>query len=151
MPVELRIEGARNLEKLSKKLKAAGDATLRKELYAGINRATKPAKTAIKEAARRELPKKGGLNEFIAKSSVTTRTRGGGKNPGVQIVAKKKGHDIRAIDRGRLRHPVWGNRRVWVTQQIKPGFFTDTIGAQINDLRRAVIKVLDDIARKVAG
>lgn len=152
--MDIVIKGADDFARLARDLRAIDDKELRREFYAGINRATKPLKADAKASARRDLPKRGGLNEFVAKTSLTTRSRGG-QNPGVRIVARKskKGgrkSDVDAIDRGRLRHPVFGNRRVWVEQRVRPGWFTEPMEAGAGPVRRELLGVLDDVKRKVA-
>lgn len=149
MPADISIEGADRLADVARRLKETGDQDLRKELYRGINRATTPLKNAAKDAARSELPKRGGLNEFVASARLSTSSRGG-NNPGVRITARKAGHDVRAIDRGRVRHPVFGNRGVWVNQQIKPGWFTKTLEDGAPVVRRELVDVLDNVARRLA-
>lgn len=151
MPVDLRVDGADQLARVAKVLRTTGNATLRRELYAGIQRATKPLKAAAKDAARAQLPKRGGLNEFVAGSKLATRSRGGGRTPGVRITATKTGgHDLRAIDNGRLRHPVFGNRAAWVTQSVKPGWFTKTMQDGAPVVRKEIVSVLDDVADQLA-
>lgn len=151
MPADLRIEGTEQLERVARRLKDLGDGELRKELYRAIQRATKPLKAKAKDAALRDLPQRGGLNKWVASSKFSTRTRGGGRNPGVKIVAKKGTHDLRALDRGRLRHPVYGNRRVWVNQSVKPGWFSKSMEDGAPDVRRELLGVLEDVARQVRG
>lgn len=149
MPVDLTISGADRLERIGRQLKASGNKDLRKELLAGIQRAAKPLKAVAQEAARSELPKKGGLNEFVASGKWSVRTRSGGRNPGVTVVGKKSGHDVAAINRGRLRHPVFGHRAVWVTQTIRPNLITDALAKRAPDVRGELVKVLDRIADEV--
>jgi hypothetical protein len=151
MPVEVRIEGGEALERVARRLKAAGDKGLRKKLLAGIRRATRPLHKDIKAAAMRELPARGGLNRFVASTKFSTKVRTSGRNVGVRIVAVKVGHDIRAIDRGRVRHPVWGNRRRWVNQRVRPGFFTKTIEASAPRVRAEVRDVMNEVTREVTG
>lgn len=154
MPVDIVIKGAEDFARVSKDLRAIDDKLLRQELYRGINRATKPMKDDAKANARRVLPHRGGLGDFVAKTSLTTRTRGG-QNPGVRIVARKtkkggKKSDLDRIDRGQVRHPVFGNRKVWVQQDVTPGWFTKPMERGADPVRRALLDVLDDVKRKVA-
>lgn len=149
MSDDIRLVGAEDLERLGKQLKELGDKELRRELFRGFARATKPLKEAASDRAVRELPKRGGLNRWVAASKLATRTRVSGKNVGVRIVGTKKGSDVEAIDRGRLRHPVFGNRKVWVTQEVKPGWFTVAIQAGAPGVQRELVEVMDDVARKV--
>ena len=149
MPVDVRIIGSEQLEDIGRRLKEAGDKNLRRELLRGMNRATKPAKQAVKEAALRELPARGGLNRVIASARVSTRTRAGGRNPAVFLTGTKSGHDLRSINRGRLRHPVFGNDW-WVSQTIPAGWWSRTLTEQGPEIRREVVNVLDDMARRLA-
>lgn len=148
--MDLRIEGAEQLDRLSRELRAVGNKDLRRDLYRGIQRATKPLKERAKDAARSKLPKRGGLNEFVAASKFATKTRGSGANVGVRITAAKAGHDVRSIDRGRLRHPVFGNRSVWVNQSVEPGWFSETIDDGAPVVRGELIEVIRDVARRLS-
>jgi hypothetical protein len=131
MVVEIRVTGAEQLRALGKDLRAAGleGKGLRREMLASMRAVGKPLVEKVKESARAELPKAGGLNEFIAKSSITVKNNLTGRKVGTRIVAKKKGgskgwHDLEAFDNGSFRHPVHGNRKKWVQQSVTPGFFT---------------------------
>lgn len=149
MPADLRIVGADKLGDVARRLKETGDKELRRELYRGIQRAANPLKEVAKRSARANLPSRGGLNEWVASSSFSVSTRGG-QNPAVRFAGRKTGHDLRALDRGRLRHPLYGNRRHWFTQQIPPGWFSRPMEAAIPGIRRDVVDVLEDIARRIA-
>lgn len=155
MGAEVDIRGIENLERLGKRLRDTGNKTLQKELFKGITRATKPIKAAAKTAAIAELPRGGGLNREFAKATYSTRSRTRGRNVGVRIVGKRKGHDIYAVDRGRLRHPVFGNRSVWVTQLIRPRILTGAMaeaagGRMWHSPKQEIVRVIDDVARRLA-
>jgi hypothetical protein len=149
--VDLRITGANELGDLARDLKRAGDKELRRDLMRGIQRAGKPLKEAAQRAALTELPKAGGLNEFVASGKFSVRTRTAGRNPGVRLSGAKAGHDIRAIDLGRLRHPVFGGG-TWVSQSIKPGWWSDTLSDArvLTPVRQELLQVFDDVARRLA-
>lgn len=149
--MSLRVTGANQLAEVGARLKESGDKGLRKELLRGINRSLKPAKAKVKEAARRDLPRGGGLNVFVASARIGSRTRVAGRNPAVFLTGRKSGHDLRAIDRGRVRHPVFGNREVWVNQEVKPGWWSQTLAGEVPAIRRGVIDTLDDVARRLAN
>lgn len=144
------MRGSYQLEELARRLREAGNKDLTRELLRGINRSLKPAKAAVKAAALRDLPQGGGLNRFVASSRIGSRTRTRGRNPAVFLTGKKSGHDLRAIDRGRVRHPVFGNRDAWVTQQVEPGWWSRTLSEQAPAIRREVIRAMDEVAEKVA-
>lgn len=139
--------GAEDFGRLARSLRAIGDKELKRELYRGLNRAAKPAKDKVKPSAQSELPKRGGLNDFIAGSTrASVRTRSGRRNPSVRIVARGP-HDVYALDRGRVRHPVFGNRNAWRTQQINPGWFSEPIAQMAPQMRQEMDQVLRDVDR----
>lgn len=147
-PVELRIEGADKLDLVASRLKRTGGAELRRELFKGLNRAAAPLKAVAQDSAQRGLPRRGGLAARVAGAKYAVRTRGSGRNVGVQIVASG-GANLRSLDRGFVRHPVFGNRAVWVTQAITPGWFTQPLEGEAPAVRRELVRALDDMAKKV--
>ena len=153
------IKGADDLLRLSKALKAAGQTELRKELHKTMRNAAKPVIPAVREAARKQLPTAGGLNERIAKKPYRAQVRTGAKTAGVRITGSKV--DPR-INQGRVWHPVFGRKgkaknggRNAVVQQVPSadGYFDDTIrerGPEIrDDLRAAFQAFLNRLAREV--
>lgn len=122
----------------------------------GIRAATKPARKAIKKAAREKLPKRGGLNVWVSKISVLAQVRLTGNRAGVKLKGGRNSlgarSDITAIDRGRVRAPSWGHRTraSWHTVTVTPGFFTQT-AAELPDWRNEVDaevdKALDTLRR----
>lgn len=146
---DFEVRGAEKLGKVAKDLRRLGDKELSKELYAGLNRATKPMRANAKKSAENNLPRAGGLNKRVARARLSTRRRGG-KNPGVKIVAK--GMDQLALmDKGTVRHPVYGNRGRWVNQPIPDaeGWFTKPMEDGKPEAQREIVKALDAVAKKI--
>jgi hypothetical protein len=146
--VDLTVTGADKLAKLAAALKEAGHEDLRKELGKAMGRAARPLKAAARAGAAQGLPYRGGLAERVATSRFTSRTRTTGRNVGVRIVGASD-MDLKAMNRGRLKHPVHGNRRVWVTQQIPPGWFTNSQLIEVPAVRAELVKAIDAVARKL--
>lgn len=145
----IQVEGVQVFTALARALKTYGDKGLRSEFYAGINSSTKPLIADVRTSAINRLPSKGGLGPRVAKSKITTKRRMSGKAAGVRISGAST-YDLRSIDRGRVRHPVFGHPP-WVNQKVKPGFWTEPLQAGAPQVRRALEKVLNDIARKLGG
>lgn len=146
--IDASVRGANELEALGRRLKEAGDKGLRRELLAGIRKTNKPTISAIRANARAELPHGGGLAEIVGSSRIGTRTKLSGKNVGVQI--KGVGTvGLTSLNRGRLRHPVYGNRGTWVTQQIPAGWFTDPIEKDVPRIRAGIEDAMKTVARKI--
>lgn len=137
---------------LSKRLRAAGEAGkgLRRELMAAIQRSTKDVKGDVERSWASRMPHRGGLSQRPLK--LTTRTRGGGQRVGVRIVsASRDGYSLGAIDRGRVKHPVFGNRRAWATTSVEPGIITEPQEQSAPLVRDAIVRALSDINRRVEG
>lgn len=143
----LSIEG-KGLHDLQQKLKVLGDGKeLRKELNLALRTKAAHLIREAREAARENLPNEGGLADKIANAPMRVSITSG-KNPGVKIVVK--GIDARSANRGRLRHPTYGHRDRWVTQEIKPGWFTDRMREKAPSIRPALVEAMDQVAKKAA-
>ena len=147
--MDVRVDGAERLAKVAGAIARNTPNTLRKELLRGMRAAAKPAVKHVKEAAVRDLPHAGGMGQFAKKSTIGVRTRTSGEGAGVRIIAVKKGHDVAAIDRGRLRHPTFGNKKSWHTQSVKPGFFSDTITNERDEMQIEMLRSMDDFLQEI--
>jgi hypothetical protein len=148
--IDIRVTGADKLREVAKRMKAAGDKEMRKEFLRALRVAGKPLTEAAKAGALRDLPHGGGLATEVAASGFSIRTRSAGNSPGIRVVAKgKKVRALSSLDRGRLRHPVWGNANVWVTQAVKPGWFTDAMAARAEQVQAEMLAAMDAVLEKI--
>ena len=102
-----------------------------------------------------ELPALIGAAPELSKSLSVSQRRRAGRDPAIYLVgsAKTKGgkeRDLRSLNRGRLRHPLFGDREHWFNQSVHPGWWDEPIEDGVDDIRRELENVLDDIARKIA-
>jgi hypothetical protein len=141
--------GAEEFLALSKRLKAAGQTELRKELHKAMRDAAKPLIPKVKTAARTDLPRRGGLNKRMARKGYRVQARTGAATAGVRIVGTKV--DPRIDATGRVFHPVFG-RGPGVVQHVPraKGYFSETLAGSAPQVRDAVRDVLDDFAERVA-
>jgi hypothetical protein len=147
---DISIRGAEKLEAAARSLKAAGRGDLRKELLRGLRESAKPTIKELRVSALRDLPKKGGLAALVAKSRFSVRNRLSGKTVGMRIEGQNNNaRGLEAIDKGTVRHPVYGNRKAWAVQSVHPGWFTKPAEEAMPTIRREVQRVLDDVAAKV--
>jgi hypothetical protein len=144
------INGDRQLAELGARLKVVGDATLRRSVQARIRLAAKPLIPIIQQSARDSLPKAGGMNEFVAKRRPRTSVRFGARSAAVRITYKGKGAPS---DKGPWRHPVFGNRQKWVSEEYKPaeGWWERAEEKGTPLARVAMSGVLEEVAREVNG
>jgi hypothetical protein len=155
---ESDVTGLEQLRTAARMLKAMGTEGkgLRRELYAGLNRATKPVRADMKASIPSSLPSRGGLADLATKStSLSTSTRTGVNTVGVRIRVKSKVQQLRRMDKsGEFRHPVYGRRKSrWVTQSagVNRGFLDDSFDRGKPEAKAAIVESLDAVARKIAA
>lgn len=123
--------------------------SLRAQLLAGIRAGAKPAVEAARTAAREQLPKKGGLNDYVADTQIVTSTRLTGSRVGVRIGVKSGSHKAYGANKGRIRHPVFGKDR-WVEQELpSKGWFDDTLKREAPKVETAVYAVMKNVADEI--
>ena len=150
---ELLIRGADDIDKLVKAIRTHADAkALRRELYRGMNSVAKDLRGQLVEVIPAALPRRGGLAAEM-QARVRSRTNAkSGKYAGVSVRFSARGYDVRTLTGRRLRHPVWGNRAAWVDQTagVDPAVFMAKFDEQKPAVQEEILRVLNDIARKVA-
>jgi hypothetical protein len=143
-----------DVDNLVRAIREHADAkALRRELARGLNSATKHVRGQMTEVIPAALPKRGGLAAQMQSQVRSSTTAKSGKWAGVSIRFRSSGYDVRTLTGRRLRHPVWGNRKVWVDQTagVDPAIFTAEFTKQSPQVQRAIVEVLDGIARKVTN
>lgn len=156
--ISLADHGAEQFFALARRLKEADDRDLRRELYRGLNRAMKPLTTAVRQSALDVLPHRGGLGAEIAKSKMRTQRRTGAKSVGVKLIVTGpalgsggRGRDIAAIDRGRVRHPLFDHRSHWYMQAVTPGWFSKPTDSSKPMVQESLLLAMKDVADKIEG
>lgn len=145
---------ADDLNRLVKNIRAhANRKELEKQLRGGLNRASKDIRGRLVEVIPAALPTRGGLAATIHEATRSRTSVKGGRWAGVSMVFTARSHDIRTVTGRRLRHPVFGNRSTWVTQTkgVQPEVWSGEIEQQKPEIRRAVLSVLNDVARKIGS
>jgi hypothetical protein len=111
--------------------------------------------TAGRRTAQRRLASGGfDLRRMIA-ASIQTKVSYSGNRQGVRIRVDptRLGHGAKnlpeRIDEGRWRHPVYGNRDVWVTQTGKPGWFTATADRHTAQVREQIVAAADRAMQRI--
>lgn len=115
--------GAVELRYVAGKLRKAAVKDLRRELAKAQRQTFKPLQREIVAQAIVILPHTGGLAGIIARAiRVSVRQNLDRREVTAVVYARSRRQlrDIAAMNRGQLRHPVYGRTR-WVLQQITPG------------------------------
>jgi hypothetical protein len=138
------VNGTAEFRELGRKLKAAADKDLPDEIYSTVRDAMTPLQGDIRRSAVAVLPRRGGLGALIAQSPISI-----GKRPGGISLKGSSGHDIAAMDRGRLRHPLFGDRRHWYTQPVAVGWWSKPTERSKSSIQAAVERAMENIKQKL--
>jgi hypothetical protein len=149
-----RIEGLEDLQRVADALKEAGDKDLQNKVSAALRNQAKPLGLLVLRTGAAEMPHRGGLSGRVSgmgRVGVSSALKG--RVSAVSVILRNKGVDLKSMDAGVLRHPVFGNRSAWVRQSVPSGAFSRAFDAEALVVQRAATKaaqdVLDDVARKV--
>lgn len=162
----VQILGTGQLLELSRKLRAAGGPRLKQNFARRIRRAAEPLKDDLQQTIRglpirsdgRKAGKRGGpspttrpLRATVAEAvRISVRTSG---NPGARVWVdksllppdmKKMALVMNSPD-GRIRHPVFGNKKRWANQWTTPLWWEKTLRAHTPRMNAEVARVLDDV------
>lgn len=168
MAGQIRLLGTGQLLELSRRLRAASGAPVQQNFARRIRRAAEPLHRDLQDAIRSlniaspgrstrggPSPTTRPLRATIADAiRISVRTTG---DPGARVWVDKSRlpPDLRnmpkVINTGRIRHPVYGNRRRWVTQTATPLWWDRTVRAHESRMRSEVERVTDDIRRQLGG
>lgn len=108
-----------DLRRVSRELDRIGRTDLRRHLTQAVREAGDAAVPLFRQSALGVLPHRGGLGRHVSESRFSVDVR----DTAVQVQAQSD-VDLGALNRGRARHPVFGNRKVWVNQLVRPGWWT---------------------------
>nr|WP_223183181.1 hypothetical protein [Streptomyces sp. CBMA370] len=149
---------------MSRRLRAAGGPRLQQNLARRVRRAAEPLHRDMRQTIRdlpitsqaRRAGSRGGpsptsrpLRATLADAvRISVRTTA---NPGARVWVDRAAlpADLRgmaaALNEGRIRHPVFGNRRRWVQQNTTPLWWDRTVRAHTPRMRAEVERVLADV------
>ena len=151
-------DAAAELEALAFRLRRAGDTELLREVTKAMRDAAGTVEEDIRAGLDPHLPDRY-ASELNADLRIGTNVRTNERDPGVAVTgqagsfggtghAAGRGRKLRYLNDGRLTHPVFGNREVWRTQEVTPGWFTGPAQAAGPRVREAIEQALADVADK---
>ncbi|MEU6527876.1 hypothetical protein ABZ869_01625 [Streptomyces sp. NPDC046928] len=167
MVQDIRVIGTGQLLELQRQLRRAGHENIRSSMQRRIRRAAEPLRDELQSTirglritsqARRSgsrsgpspttRPLRGSIAEAVR---ISVRTTG---NPGARVWLDKNllPPDIpmgvvNRLNEGRLRHPVFGNKRRWAQQNTTSNWWDKTVRAHTPRITREVERVVDDVRR----
>jgi hypothetical protein len=156
-------DAATELEALAFRLRRAGETELLAEITKAMRDAAVPVPDEIRAGLKPHLPDRY-AETLDADLRLGVSVRTAGSDPGVSVTgttllgtgrggvrAGGKARKLRDLDAGRLTHPVYGNREVWRTQEVEPGWFTGPAEAAGPRVRDGIERALEDVAAKAAS
>jgi hypothetical protein len=167
MPQNVRVIGTGQLLELAARLRRAGHENIRASFQRRIRRAAEPLRDDLQSTIRsldirsqgRGSGKRGGpspttrpLRASIAQAvRISVRTTG---SPGAKVWLDKARLPsdipvglVNRLNEGRLRHPVFGNRRRWAQQNTSSQWWEKTIRAHEARITREVARITNDVRR----
>lgn len=153
----IRTEGADDLNRLAAALKQAADKDLQKQVSKVMREVAKPLGEKVLREGAADLPSRGGLADHVAaKGRIGVSNSLAGKSASVTLALRNKGVRFAAMDRGKLRHPVFGRpgktrkEWAWAQQAIRPGAFSRVFEAEAPMVRGEVTKAAQEVLNNVA-
>jgi len=134
-------------QKAAAQLEQLGDRKLVLGMRRDLRALAKPVGDRIVEAIADAMPKRGGLAERVrsqGRVSVLINLRSGVR---IQL-ANRGGMYMGAFESGTIRHPVYGNRKAWVSQQVPGGKGAEAFAKEADGLAAAVADHVTETARR---
>ncbi|MFL4904663.1 hypothetical protein ACJ6WF_16115 [Streptomyces sp. MMS24-I2-30] len=167
MTRDVRILNTGSLLELSRRLRVAGGENIRQSMHRRVRRAAEPLRDDLQDAIRGldirgqgRSTRPGGpspngrpLRATIADAiRISVRS---GSSPGATVWIDKgrMPPDLKNVpaqlNQGRLRHPVFGNRRRWANQYAAPPWWDTTVRNHRPRMESEVARILDDVRRRL--
>jgi hypothetical protein len=138
--------GRQRVADLAGDLRRVDRKTVRAAADAGLTAAAQPLVESARRNAEAILPRHGGLGRVVSASTVVVDSLAHLGGAGVRISVF--GHSPK-IDAGMVRHPVYGHRKRWVPQAVKPGWFTDAMERGAPAVRQALKAAVDKVVARL--
>lgn len=161
----VQMGGAAHLRRVAVGIRATGDRGLGQQMGRALARSTKPVQRAIAAEAGEVLPRAGGYQGVFSKSlRHKTSQRTSARNSSLTLITYADGtgerRDIQSLEKGALRHPVFGRSRTvrgrgrvpnpWTVTRIRSGFHKRGTDKAADEAVRELATVLDDFASRLA-
>jgi hypothetical protein len=169
VPQDIRITGTGQLLELARQLRRAGHENIRQSYTRRIRRAAEPLRDDLQDTIRHMPLSSQGRSGRGGGTSPTTRPFRASMADAVRISVRTTGNPGATVwidrallpsditlgvlnqinDTGRLRHPVFGNKRRWASQYGGRGFWDKTLQNHKDRITREVERVADDVRRRL--
>lgn len=168
MALEVRITGAAAFHKVAAQIRAEGRKDLSREMASALSRVAEPVKRSIRAEAEKVMPSEGGYRELLTGSLKHRQSRRAAGQRAQVIIATyadgtKERRDIVALNKGNLRHPIFGRsykyrtgaragsirRNGWAVTQIRAGFHDRGTDQAMDLAVKQLSEVVEDFAARL--
>jgi hypothetical protein len=152
--LQVRVEGGAQLAAVRRRLAAVGEKGLARQMAKSLRAAAAPLRPAIRAEAVVAMPS--GYGPTLSRSlRFRQSTRAGGSVAEVAVRVygdgRKERRHVPALNRGRLRHPLFGRRGWWYEQRVRPGFVDRPADRLAPDAARQMRAVIDYVAEQIGA
>lgn len=163
MPDQVMVRGARQVELLAQHLREVARHDLDAELRRNLSRVVKTLGPVVTAAIPAYMP--GEYEKVLADAMryTTSVVTAGARDVHVRLYGDAMGkaypRHLGDIEQGRLKHPVFGRYRIlktrhhrdnkWVTQVIRPGFWSEPLSGEQDRVQNGCLEAMDEIAEKM--
>ncbi|MFI5973507.1 hypothetical protein [Streptomyces sp. NPDC051452] len=148
-----------DLRRIVRELRAMDDKKLKAKFRRELRKAAQPLVPKVRRSIR-NIPSQqayspDGLRAALARATrIEVKTSGREAGVAIRVDGRKMPSRMKSLPSmvegtKRWRHPVFGNREVWVDQPKQP-YFYNAVRTAGPLARRAVSRVLDDITREIS-
>lgn len=153
--LSVTVRGKGQLTRLIRNVEFAQTTDVERQLHRAMRQSARPLEVGVKADIPLRIPRRGGYAATIRSTILLShKTRGFTMGAGLDITCRAKGRkrfrDVRALEHGRLRHPVFGNRSIWVLQHIVARFFSGPIVRRRGEIADEITDATDRVANSIA-
>lgn len=159
MAVNLQLRTGGDLRRISQELRGMDNPEVKKRFRRELRAVAQPFVPLVRASirstpAKRPYTADGLRGRMVKATRIEVRTTGRDAGVAIRVDGRKMPSKQKALPKmmegtKRWRHPVFGNREVWVTQPPKPYFFRVVRPAGAAS-RRAASRVVDSISRDIS-
>jgi hypothetical protein len=157
--IDIEVRGGGELVRINRALRAMDNPEVTRRFRRELREAARPLVPQVR-ASIQAIPSRtgnGSLRAEMAKATrIEVRTAARDANVSIRVDGRKMPTGRRSLQaymegtKKPWRHPVFGNREVWVRQEPKPYFFRVVEPSAGPRSRAAVNRVLDSISRDIS-
>lgn len=146
-----RIDGTDDFQKVADALKEAESKELTNATRKAMREVVKPVGQRIVERGAAEMPQSGGLADHVLGNAKVGAAFGlRSKVANVKIVLRNKDVQLGALDKGRLRHPLFGLKGHWFLQDVPASAFTKEFEEVAPMVRAELLAAANQVIEKAA-